>query len=140
MIDEYDAPLTNCLNDKKLFNQVRSELSKFYAVLKSNDDALRFMFVTGITKFNKAGIFSALNNLRDISFSPRYGTLLGYTHEEVEKYFSEYLTKSAAILGTSKNELFEQLVRQYDGYCFEETVTQIVFNPWSLLSFFMNRK
>ena len=88
LIDEHDAPLTNCLNDKKLFNQVRSELSKFYAVLKSNDGALRFMFVTGITKFNKAGIFSALNNLRDISFSPRYGTLLGYTHEEVEKYGS----------------------------------------------------
>ncbi len=136
LIDEYDAPLTSCLDEMDLFNAVRETLSKFYAILKSNDAALRFVFITGITKFNKTSIFSELNNLSDISLSPRYGSLLGYTHDEVREYFSEYLNKCANALSIPTNTLLDELTLQYDGFCFERTVSQKVFAPWSLLKFF----
>ncbi len=135
LIDEYDAPLTTCLNDATLFNSVRSKLAKFYSVVKSNDSAIRFFFMTGITKFNKASIFSALNNLNDISLNPTYGSLLGYTHEEVERYFSGYLDKASAILCMDRRLLLKELTRHYDGFCFERTARQKVFSPWSLLNF-----
>lgn len=136
LIDEYDAPLTSCLNDSDLFKSVRNELSTFYSKIKSNDSAIRFLFITGITKFNKTSIFSELNTLTDVSLSPRFGSLLGYTHEEVEKYFGDYLEYSAEALDTDKEKLLEGLTTQYDGFCFEETVKKKVFAPWSLLTFF----
>ena len=136
LIDEYDAPLTACLNNSSLFNDVRGILSGFYANIKSNDGAVRFFFMTGITKFNKTSIFSELNTLTDVSLSPRFGSLLGYTHEEVKKYFKDYLQYSAEALDTDKEKLLEELTAQYDGFCFEETVRKKVFAPWSLLTFF----
>ena len=78
LIDEYDAPLTTVINDQFGFARVREALSAFYALLKSNDRVIRFLFLTGIITFNKLSIFSELNNLNDISLSPRYGSLLGY--------------------------------------------------------------
>lgn len=135
LIDEYDAPLTSCLNQHGLFNSVRERISEFYAVLKSNDRALRFVFVTGITKFNKTSIFSELNNLSDISLAPQFGSLLGYTHEEVQTYFGSYIAKSAEVLSISQNELMNRLAAHYDGFCFEGTGTKRVFAPWSLLNF-----
>ena len=136
LIDEYDAPLTSCLNQHELFNAVRGQLSEFYAVLKSHDRALRFVFITGITKFNKMRIFSELNNLSDISLAPRFGSLLGYTHEEVQTYFGPYIAKSAEVLSIGQNELLDLLAAHYDGFCFEESGTKKVFAPWSLLNFF----
>lgn len=136
LIDEYDAPLTACLEDNDLFEEVRGALANFYAVLKSNDAQLRFLFITGITRFNKTSIFSELNNLSDISFSPNYATLLGYTKEEVQIYFSQYLDSAAEQLDISRDKLFEALLSHYDGFCFDETAKQRVFVPWSLLKFF----
>ena len=136
LIDEYDTPLTECLDDPKLFLQVRNYLSKFYSILKSNDTALRFFFITGITKFSKTNIFSALNNLTDISLSTEYGSLLGYTHKEVEEYFSKYLSCASETLKVEREELLNQLTAHYDGFCFEENAKQKVFAPWSLLHFF----
>ena len=135
LIDEYDAPLTSCLDEMDLFNAVRETLSKFYAILKSNDAALRFVFITGITKFNKTSIFSELNNLSDLSLDPEFGTLLGYTHQEVEEYFDSYLIRACESLRMEKKELLQKLVARYDGFCFEETAQQKVFAPWSLLNF-----
>lgn len=136
LIDEYDAPLTICLDEPDKFESVRRKLASFYAILKANDEALRFLFITGITKFNKTSIFSELNNLSDISLSPEYGALLGYTHEEVQKYFDAYINYSAEVLKKDKAQLLEELVEHYDGFCFEETAKQKVFSPWSLLKFF----
>ena len=136
LIDEYDAPLTSCFDNFKLFEQGRRQLSRFYAVIKSNDGPLRFLFVTGITKFHNSSIFSELNNLSDISLSAEYGSLLGFTYEEVKKYFSEYLISASETLGTTQDELFKELTEHYDGFCFEETAKQKVFAPWSLLHFF----
>lgn len=136
LIDEYDSPLTACLDTPEKFESVRRKLAGFYAVLKTNDEALRFLFITGITKFNKTSIFSELNNLSDISLSPEYGALLGYTHEEVEEYFGAYLESASQVLQKDKLQLVEELVDHYDGFCFEETAKQKVFSPWSLLKFF----
>ena len=136
LIDEYDAPLTSCLNSKELFEDIRRILSGFYSVLKSNDRVLRFLFITGITKFNKINIFSELNNLTDLTLSPRFGTLLGYTREEIQQYFSGYLERSSCCLSLSEEELLNELIVHYDGFCFERTAKQKVFSPWSLLKFF----
>lgn len=136
LIDEYDAPLTACLNDPTTFNFIRKVLSDFYSLLKANDTPIRFLFITGITKFSQAGIFSEFNNLVDISFAPEYGQLLGYSREELKKYFSEFIEQSAICLGLEKQELLHRLTINYDGYCFETTVQQKVFAPWSVLNFF----
>lgn len=136
LIDEYDAPLTACLNDFKLFDEVRLKLASFYAALKANEAAFRFIFITGITTFNKTSIFSELNNISDISLSPEYGTLLGYTHNEVKAYFADYLVQSATIVKEKEEKLFAELDRQYDGFCFDRDASQKVFAPWSLLNFF----
>ena len=136
LIDEYDAPLTSCLDRKELFEDVRIELSRFYATLKSNDAALRFLFITGITKFVRTSIFPELNNLSDISFAAEYGSLLGFTHQEVKKYFLGYLTSASEKLGLDREDLLKELTDHYDGFCFEETARQKVFAPWSLLHFF----
>ncbi|WP_304626395.1 AAA family ATPase [uncultured Parasutterella sp.] len=135
LIDEYDAPLTGCLNNKDLFESVRAVMANFYAILKSNDRVLRFAFITGITKFNKASIFSGLNNLSDLSLDVNYGSLLGYTPYEVEKYFSEFLSRAAKKLCRNKDELFTELINRYDGFCFERSASIRVFSPWSLLQF-----
>ena len=136
LVDEYDAPLTSCLSNFELFEKVRSLLTDFYAILKSNDGALRFVFITGITKFNKTRIFSALNNLSDLSLDVEFGELLGYTKEEIEKYFSPYLACAARALDLTRSELLGALMRHYDGFCFERSATERVFAPWSLLNFF----
>lgn len=136
LIDEYDAPLSACLDDPKLYEEVRKKLSEFYSVIKANDAALRFLFITGLTTFNKMTVFSDLNNLSDISLSPVFGSLLGYTHEEVQEYFSEYLSCASEKLGIETEKLFEELTEHYGGFCFDETAKQKVFAPWSLLLFF----
>lgn len=135
LIDEYDAPLTACLNDAKIFEKVRGALSDFYATLKSNDGAIRFMFMTGITKFNKVSIFSELNNFSDITLNPKFGTLLGYTPEETEHYFSDFLKKAEREQQTARASLMEQLVKNYDGFCFDRFAKHRVFSPWSVLKF-----
>ena len=136
LIDEYDAPLTACLNDPDLFEKVRKELSGFYATIKSNDGAVRFFFMTGITKFNKTSIFSELNNFSDLTLHPKYGTLLGYTHAELEDYFGDYLTKATEVLRIDRQRLLNDLTAHYDGFCFDRRASTHVFAPWSLLKFF----
>ena len=95
LVDEYDSPLTTSLNDNQLFTLIREDLSQFFSTIKSQDSAFRFIFITGITKFNKTSIFSAFNNLSDISLIPEYGDIVRYHHDEVKKYFSGYIEKAA---------------------------------------------
>ena len=135
LIDEYDAPLTSCLNNSDLFEDVRAELSDFYSRIKSNDGAVRFFFMTGITKFSKTSIFSELNHFTDLSLMAEFGSLLGYTHAEVEKYFSDYLNRACEVLSMDRKDLLAQLTLNYDGFCFEKTAKQHLFSPWSLLKF-----
>ncbi len=88
LIDEYDAPLNSCLHDRHLFELVKNELNKFYAVIKQCSSKFRLVFIAGICRYKNLGIFSGVNFMTDISLSPEFGTLLGYTREELQKFFS----------------------------------------------------
>ncbi len=136
LIDEYDAPLTAVLGDEALFTKVRMEMAKFFAIVKANDGVFRFFFMTGITKFRQTGIFSELNHLTDLTLDRNYAALLGYTRSEIDQYFSEYVQAAAQALGCSRAEVVDGLTQNYDGFCFDETAQEHVYNPWSVLNFF----
>ena len=136
LIDDYDSPLTTSLLTPELFKAVRTRLSSFYASVKANDACLRFVFMTGITKFHQTGIFSELNNFTDISLDPMFSPLLGYTDEEIRRYFSGYLQRAADVLRMTPDEIQNRLRENYGGYCFDEEVSQHLYNPWSVLNFF----
>ena len=135
LIDEYDAPLCVTLEKSAVFAAVRSELASFYGEIKSNDQAFRFVFMTGITKFNQTGIFSELNDFTDITLDTAYGALLGYTEKEVKHYFGFFLERAQRRLSMTPKELLRELTDYYDGFCFDEKASVRVFNPWSLMQF-----
>lgn len=135
LIDEYDSPLTACLGDKALFRSVRTRLASFYATVKANDRCFRFVFMTGITKFNQTGIFSELNNFSDLSLDPRYGTFLGYSEDDIRTYFSGYLNRASQRLNLSPDDVLDRMRENYDGYCFDQQASTHVYAPWSVMKF-----
>ena len=138
LIDEYDASLTHLMNNESEFEKVRGCLSNFYTKVKSQDDKIRFVFLTGITRYSQTSIFSVFNNLMDISTNKDYGEIVVFTNEEVELYFKDYLTETAKKLNLSVDCLKNKLKQHYDGYCFEDTASIHVYNTWSIISFFAN--
>ncbi len=134
LIDEYDSPLTNNINSEKL-EEIRNVLRGFYSVLKAQDRNMRMCFITGVTKFSKVSIFSAMNNLMDISVMDDYSSLFGYTQEELEKYFAEYIEDGAKKNGVTREEYLGKLKYWYDGYRFA-VKGEAVYNPVSIGSFF----
>ena len=135
LIDEYDSPLTACLGDKALFRSVRTRLASFYATVKANDRCFRFVFMTGIAKFNQTGIFSELNNFSDLSLDPRYGTFLGYSEDDIRTYFSGYLNRASQRLNLSPDDVLDHMRENYDGYCFDQQASTHVYAPWSVMKF-----
>ena len=142
LVDEYDAPLTAVLNDSNEFEDRRKILSNFYLTVKSCDGKFRFIFITGVTYYAHTSIFSAFNNLTDLTLDSDYGALLGYTSEELEKYFSEYIDNAVETLNRkfpteryTHEKVVEELKRNYDGYSFDEDCMHHVYNPWSILNF-----
>ena len=135
LIDEYDSPLTSFMDDDKKFEAVRNILSDFYKAVKANSEKLRFLFITGVTRYSNTSIFSAFNDLYDISLNTNYGSLLGYTDTEIDTYFGDYLKEFALQLNTSYEDVKANLKKNYDGYCFEETASIHVYNTWSVISF-----
>ena len=138
LIDEYDTPLTSHIDNGELFEQIRNVMSEFYAAIKQYEGCLRFFFMTGITRFSNTSIFSDFNLFEDISFDPDFGTLLGITEDELERYFDDYLKDAEAALGLSRSELLEELRTYYDGFSFDSEAETHVFCPWSVLNF-LNR-
>ena len=138
LIDEYDKPILDNITDLKKANEMREVLRSFYTMIKSCDDYLRFVFITGISKFSKAGVFSAMNNLVDISMLKRYGDIVGYTQNELEEYFSEWITSSSKAMSLSKDELLVKIKAYYDGFSFDGTTR--LYNPFSILNFFFDDK
>ena len=132
LIDEYDAPLLTVLHDKERLEAIRTELQSFYSPLKDLDPYLRFVFITGISKFSQLSIFSQLNNLFNISMLPKYAALCGITQQELEDNFQEGISELAQSQNISKDDVLQKLKRQYDGYHFAAK-SPGVYNPFSLL-------
>jgi len=138
LIDEYEKPILDHISDKKQAHRMREILRQVYGRIKSLDQYLRFVFLTGITKYTKAGVFSTLNNLNDISLDSPYSQMLGYTLEEIKTYFPEYIQRACDELNMSEEYLFEQLEKHYGGFSFDGK--HFVFNPFAVLLFFEKRE
>ena len=133
LIDEYDKPMTDNLNNLEKAEEMRDALSKFYSVLKGCSQ-VKFLMVTGVSKFSKAGILSGFNNLNDISMDKKYADIVGYTQQELEDNFGEWIENSEKELSMSREELLDKIKEYYDGFSFDG-VTR-VYNPFSVLNFF----
>ena len=133
LVDEYDKPMTDNIDNLKKANEMREVLRPFYSILKDRDD-VKFVMFTGVSKFSKAGVFSGLNNLKDISLSDKYGDIVGYTQQELEDNFEDWLEKTSQEMSLSREELLNEVKRYYDGFSFDGKVR--VYNPFSVLNFF----
>ena len=123
LIDEYDKPIIDNIGKFELARAMRDQLCAFYSIIKAVDEHLRFVMLTGVSKFTKVSIFSGLNNLKDISLNPNYGNICGYTEEDLEDVFSEHL----------QGVDLEQLRYWYNGYNF--LGKKRVYNPYDILNF-----
>lgn len=139
LVDEYDKPLLQAIDNDELLEAYRMILKAFYGVLKSNDSYLRFVFLTGVTKFSQVSVFSDLNQLNDISMDYDYGTICGITHQELISNFDPEIELLAKVNAMSKEETIEQMTRQYDGYHFHP-YAEGVYNPFSVLNAFFKKE
>ena len=135
LVDEYDKPLLDVIDDPELHEHNRNVFKGFFSVLKSCDEYLRFVLITGVLKFHKVSIFSDLNQLRDISLSKEYAGICGISEEELKQYFRDDIEKLSQAQGITDDKAIEKLKRTYDGYHFHP-VGEAVYNPYSLLNCF----
>jgi hypothetical protein len=141
LIDEYDAPIINNITDIKRVEIAKETLHGFYNALKSCEEMIDRIFITGITKFSQLSLFSALNNLEDISFDPEYSTVCGFTFDEINNFYSPNIDACLDImqndkkfgLGFTKNKLIDRLREWYDGYSWDGDIH--VINPLSFQKF-----
>ncbi len=139
LIDEYDYAILQHIHKPEEADNMRIILRDFYAVIKDLDPYVRFVFLTGVSRFSKTSIFSGLNNLLDISLSTTYNTLLGYTYTEIITYFKEHIAHTTHILKYPHEQLLQEIKIWYDGYLFtHDTTTTHMYNPFSVLLFFEN--
>ena len=153
LIDEYDAPLNTLIDNNEMFEIIRNEIRYFYATIKSSDVSgkIRFLLVTGITRFREVSIFSAGTNILDISYHPQIATIVGYTRDEIELYFKDYIDIAIEKLNhctisslsqeqylSYKERLLNKLATYYDNICFDEYGETSVFSTWSVNNFFAN--
>ncbi|MBQ9003494.1 MAG: ATP-binding protein [Eggerthellaceae bacterium] len=139
LVDEYDKPLLESMDNPELEERNRSALKGFYSVLKGADEHLRFVLIAGVTKFSKVSIFSDLNQLRDISLSADYAGMCGITEGELMANFGPEIDALAEEMGTGAEGCLSALRAQYDGYRFHAKGPG-VYNPFSLLSAFAERE
>lgn len=139
LIDEYDKPLIDNIADLPEALRIRDTLRSFYGTIKSLDQYLRFVFITGISKFSKVGVFSSMNNLDDLTMDPRFATALGITEEELRRDFAEHTAAFAVQAGLIPEALFQQIREWYNGFCFVEDC-QSLYNPYSTLQLFVKQR
>lgn len=132
LVDEYDKPMLQAIGNEELQKAYRDTLKSFYGALKSMDGCIRFALLTGVTKFGKVSVFSDLNNLKDISMSQYYYNICGITEEELHHYFDEEIEQLARTNNQTKDEAYEKLKEEYDGYHFTYD-TPGMYNPFSIL-------
>ncbi|MDR2621173.1 MAG: ATP-binding protein [Dysgonamonadaceae bacterium] len=138
LIDEYDKPIIDNLMAPEIIDGNKRILHDFYQILKAADEHLHFIFLTGVSKFAGVSIFSGLNNLNDITLDERHASLCGYTQQELESYFTEYLDETAEYLGRDKTKLLDDIRFWYNGYSWDGRTP--VYNPFSTLLFFDKRQ
>jgi hypothetical protein len=139
LIDEYDKPLIDNIEDFELAKKNRIILQQFYAILKAEDKHLKFVFLTGVTKFSKVSVFSGLNNLIDLSMLEQFSALLGYTREELIKYFSDDIEELAVKRGLTVEDCYSKIKEWYNGYLFSNQGER-VYNPFSLLNLLYSKE
>ncbi len=133
LVDEYDAPLLDTLVDNASFEKMRQTFRDFYSPLKANDAHIKFIFITGITKFNQLSIFSELNNLNLISMDDEYASICGITEDEMKTQMKPEIEEFAESFGKTFDQACALLKRKYDGYHFSQRSPDI-YNPFSLLN------
>ena len=135
LIDEYDAPMLDVAHDKETLDELRNVMRNFFSPLKMCEPMLRFVFLTGITKFSQVSIFSELNNIKNVSLDDEYAGVCGITKEELLTQMSEDIDMLAEAQGMTREETIAKLKENYDGYHFSPASPD-VFNPYSLLNCF----
>lgn len=131
LIDEYDSPIVQKINNPEQAIQVRDNLQTLFRTIKGFGKLIDFVFITGVTSFSKAGLFSGLNNLYVITLNSAYGAVCGYTDAEIDRYFAPYLANWAQANHSDVTTLREQLRTWYNGYLFSED-SPAVYNPFSI--------
>lgn len=139
LLDEYDSPITRILRERQNLDSMRSLLREFYQVLKDEGAYIRFVFITGITKFSQLSIFSELNNLNNISMADEYSGLCGITQEELDTVLRPCVDVFAEQIGETTEKAYKLLKAKYDGYHFSDN-SQDVYAPFSLLKCFNDKK
>ncbi|MFN8440949.1 MAG: ATP-binding protein [Caldilineaceae bacterium] len=139
LIDEYDKPILDNVERISEAQRIRDILKNFYTIIKSMDRYIRFVLITGISKFSRVGIFSGMNNLLDLTLHPRFATLLGITEDELRSNFADYLTDFAQNEAFEPKDLLTQMRYWYDGFRFTAE-EENVYNPYSLLHSFHHRR
>lgn len=138
LVDEYDKPLMEAIEDKKVEEHIKKVFKGFFSRLKKADEYIQFIFITGVSKFHKVSIFSDLNQLRDISMTEDYASLCGITEKEIDSIFSDEIEAFAQKRKMTISECRSILRKQYDGYRFHPE-GEAVYNPYSLLGALLDK-
>ncbi len=140
LIDEYDKPIIDYLAESKRAQAFENQeiMKNLYSVIKDSDPYIEFLLITGVSKFNKVGIFSELNNPDDLTIDPSFSKAMGYTQTELLHHFSDEITLIANELNISETKLLQDIKKWYDGYTWDGK--NHVYNPFSILSFFKKRQ
>ena len=139
LIDEYDKPIIDHLENTEKAVEMREVMKGFFTILKGNDAHIRFLLLTGVSKFSKAGVFSNLNHLEDLTLRDDYSSLLGITQKELQRDFSEYLTDLSKVQNKPLNQILDLIQHWYNGYCFSP-IGESVYNPFSTLLLFQSQR
>ena len=137
LVDEYDKPLLETIENEELNQANRATLRAFYEVIKQCDGAIHFALLTGITKFSKTTLFSSVNNLKDITLQDLFAAICGFTEQELTDNFAPEIEALATAQKSSVEKTLETLKKKYDGYCFASS-GEHVYNPFSLLNVLAN--
>ena len=146
LIDEYDCQMTANINNETLYKQFQEKIKSFYATIK-NKWPIKFLGITGVTRLKDVEIFSIGSDIRDITNSSAYSQMIGFTRDEIKKFYIDYLKLAASyenncsvddVTDTQIESLLDRLAKNYDGYCFDEFYKKKVFSTWSVNSFFQS--
>ena len=144
LIDEYDCQMTANINNETLYKQFQEKITSFYATIK-NKWPIKFLGITGVTRLKDEEIFSIGSDIRDITNASAYSQMIGFTRDEIKRYYIDYLTLAASyenkcrveeVTDTQIESMLDMMAQNYDGYCFDEDYEKKVFSTWSVNTFF----